>query len=906
MATSLKAHKFINPNVTGKRTAEVAVGSRLILAHNRMGATVYSIGAVIESMTALQKKRVAFLKKQDLLADQRYQYRKDVEAEQKQEGGLGGPDKADAKEASDELKKDKKGSGLDFISKLLGPFAGIAETFIRLGVILPTLKWISDPKNQESITNAIAGLQKIFQFVWDWTSGSVGMLMEGVTKMFGEKSTIWQRFEGLFKVIGGIAGLLALKALLNPIGLVTGFLDLMDWAFEGLKGNAEDAKKKVDDAKTKRQKAQDKVDKNRQTKQYKTSTKTQQIKQDIMKRYGFKSDQQYEEFRKFEQRYRNAAQKSGRKTQVKPEELRAIADAVKAKFPATLAGKFQQWATSTWDKKRAEAWADIQKRAAQARKLAEKAGKQTVARTVQASRVVGGWAADRWKQTMNAARTLGDKWKTTQAALGDLAGKTWDKVKTSAMKRIEDMGGPLAAVIKKLKGPLGKRIMKYLPFVGDIFGFIMDVIDGVHWQRALIRSIVGAGVDAGATALISALVAATPLTGGASTALAVALTAAYMGADMMVPGGFRVLLGDPVANFLKIPMFSKDVKKDAKELDPSKAEAKSESEINADAVKIARQVPQEGIRKVDKLRALEKKESGGRLTGNDAKWAEFYDYGKAAGAKYPELVSAQFALESGWGKHLAAKNNFFGIKASKGESATVSNTREVVGGKSVYINAGFKNFDSPSDAVKHLVNQWYKDYKGYRGVNRGQDALHAAALLKSEGYATDPEYARSLQRILRENKKTTEKVKGGKVDYPKGDYAAPAGSTVIAGGGGETGADAVMETPAQIMEKMSKQIAEINAGMNSSNTTEVSPAAATPSVVGGVQSNESAGLLDMAKGVALNAIDDKLNEMGVPPVIINTIPKLLPINIGANVNPVYAAVSTPMAMAKTVLGGIFG
>jgi len=167
--------------------------------------------------------------------------------------------------------------------------------------------------------------------------------------------------------------------------------------------------------------------------------------------------------------------------------------------------------------------------------------------------------------------------------------------------------------------------------------------------------------------------------------------------------------------------------------------------------------------------------AGGALTGNAAKWAEFYNYGKKAGAKYPELVSAQFALESGWGSALSAKNNFFGIKALDSESGQVHMTREVKNGRSVMEPHKFKNFNTPQDAVNHLVNQWYKDFKGYKGVNRMNDPIHGAALLKAEGYATDPIYAQSLQRILRDNKSTTEKVKGGNVTYPPGDYTSPTG-----------------------------------------------------------------------------------------------------------------------------------
>lgn len=143
--------------------------------------------------------------------------------------------------------------------------------------------------------------------------------------------------------------------------------------------------------------------------------------------------------------------------------------------------------------------------------------------------------------------------------------------------------------------------------------------------------------------------------------------------------------------------------------------------------------------------------TAGSLTGTkEEKWAAVMNMAKKAGAKYPELVAAQFALESAWGTALAGKNNFFGIKAASGESYTLSRTHEVYNGKTVYIDDKFKNFASPQDAINHLVNQWYKNYRGYNGVNNASDKFAAAQMLKKEGYATDPVYANSLSRLMRE------------------------------------------------------------------------------------------------------------------------------------------------------------
>jgi len=140
-------------------------------------------------------------------------------------------------------------------------------------------------------------------------------------------------------------------------------------------------------------------------------------------------------------------------------------------------------------------------------------------------------------------------------------------------------------------------------------------------------------------------------------------------------------------------------------------------------------------------------QSGGQVSRQEG-WDKFTEWGKEKGAKYPQLVSAQWALESGWGSALSGKNNFFGIKATSSESSTNHRTREVVNGKDIYINANFKNFDTPQDAVDHLVTQWYKNYKSYKGVNNAGSPNEAAAMLKSEGYATDPSYPQKLIELM--------------------------------------------------------------------------------------------------------------------------------------------------------------
>lgn len=129
-------------------------------------------------------------------------------------------------------------------------------------------------------------------------------------------------------------------------------------------------------------------------------------------------------------------------------------------------------------------------------------------------------------------------------------------------------------------------------------------------------------------------------------------------------------------------------------------------------------------------------------------WEGIKEAARQAGAKFPEVVAAQWALESAYGTALSGKNNYFGIKGYPGTTKT---TWEDYGNGPVSIVATFKDFDSPLECVKHLVNQWYKDYKGYKGVNRASSREECAKLLKAEGYATDPVYSSKLIKLMQQH-----------------------------------------------------------------------------------------------------------------------------------------------------------
>jgi hypothetical protein len=128
-------------------------------------------------------------------------------------------------------------------------------------------------------------------------------------------------------------------------------------------------------------------------------------------------------------------------------------------------------------------------------------------------------------------------------------------------------------------------------------------------------------------------------------------------------------------------------------------------------------------------------------------WEGVITAAKTAGAKFPQVVAAQWALESGYGKHTSGKNNYFGLKGEGSDRET----KEFINGQWITIQAGFIDFPDLQTCVTYLVDRWYRDYQRYKGVNRATSPEECARLLVAEGYATDPQYADKLIKLMREN-----------------------------------------------------------------------------------------------------------------------------------------------------------
>ncbi|TXG81440.1 MAG: hypothetical protein E6R13_06195, partial [Spirochaetes bacterium] len=135
---------------------------------------------------------------------------------------------------------------------------------------------------------------------------------------------------------------------------------------------------------------------------------------------------------------------------------------------------------------------------------------------------------------------------------------------------------------------------------------------------------------------------------------------------------------------------------------------------------------------------------------NKEKYNKIRNAALQAGDPHPDIVAAQWALESGWGKKQSGKFNFFGIKAAKGEKGTTVRTREVYSGQNVMINAAFKDYASLEEGIADRV-AFIKRNPRYTkaGYFSAKTPYDAAVALQKGGYATDPNYANLLCSIIK-------------------------------------------------------------------------------------------------------------------------------------------------------------
>jgi flagellar protein FlgJ len=120
------------------------------------------------------------------------------------------------------------------------------------------------------------------------------------------------------------------------------------------------------------------------------------------------------------------------------------------------------------------------------------------------------------------------------------------------------------------------------------------------------------------------------------------------------------------------------------------------------------------------------------------------------------FMVAQAAHESGWGRHEIKNSdgstsfNVFGIKATsswKGATTEVTTT-EVINGQARKVKAKFRAYGSYEEAFTDYARMMKNNPRYAKVVDSGASAQGFAQGLQKAGYATDPEYASKLTRMI--------------------------------------------------------------------------------------------------------------------------------------------------------------
>jgi flagellar protein FlgJ len=123
----------------------------------------------------------------------------------------------------------------------------------------------------------------------------------------------------------------------------------------------------------------------------------------------------------------------------------------------------------------------------------------------------------------------------------------------------------------------------------------------------------------------------------------------------------------------------------------------------------------------------------------------------------PDLLIAQAALESGWGRSAMRRadggsaNNLFGIKAGSrwGGERVEASTREFQDGQPRAERAAFRAYASVADSFADYVDLLRSSPRYRDALAQAHDPEAFMQGLQSAGYATDPAYAQKVLRIWR-------------------------------------------------------------------------------------------------------------------------------------------------------------
>ena len=205
-STKINFYKFVQVKdpTGGAKSVEGEVVKSLNMntgAVNNLGATVNSIAKIANDFKRIQLQRLELAKKNQ----------KDFEANytktQKKKPFSGFSPAALV----------KKPSWLEGLFKML-------SGLIKAAIVIPALKWLSDPKNRQKVENIIKALSKLATFIFKVAEFGVVNTIEGLYTLLSDQSSPWEKIGGLVQGLTGLGTLLlGMRWLSNPTRIITDF-----------------------------------------------------------------------------------------------------------------------------------------------------------------------------------------------------------------------------------------------------------------------------------------------------------------------------------------------------------------------------------------------------------------------------------------------------------------------------------------------------------------------------------------------------------------------------------------------------------------------------------------------------------------------------------------------------------
>ena len=123
-------------------------------------------------------------------------------------------------------------------------------------------------------------------------------------------------------------------------------------------------------------------------------------------------------------------------------------------------------------------------------------------------------------------------------------------------------------------------------------------------------------------------------------------------------------------------------------------------------------------------------------TGN-AGYTDVQALGSASGFKFPQVMAAMWALESGWGRYTSGKNNVFNIKARPGQGTQKNGSY-------------WRDYASPLESAKDFMNLM-TDPRYAPGLSKAKTPRQAIEAIAAAGYAGgEAAYPGKIIRVMQQ------------------------------------------------------------------------------------------------------------------------------------------------------------